>query len=247
MTDYLVFRLYAPLASWGDAAVGETRPTNTYPGRSAIIGLLGAALGVRRDDEAGQTALFRGLRVAVKQHSPGSLLRDYHTAQVPATQSKVRYRTRRDELNAPGKVINTILSSRQYRCDGLWTVAVWLTPESALNLTSLHSALLRPVFPLYLGRKACPLGAPLAPDQVQCETLVEALDHAFPELIPHQRRWFGAGNGDLYVWEGEAETLDGSAAGVEVSDAWDNPLSRTRWQFGPRKAFRRYHSHTEGH
>ena len=134
MTDYLVFRLYAPLASWGEAAVGETRPTNTYPGRGAIIGLLGAALGIRRDDEAGQNALFQGLRVAVKQYSPGSLLRDYHTAQVPATQSKVRYRTRRDELNAPAKVINTILSSRQYRCDGLWTVAVWLTPGSTLNL-----------------------------------------------------------------------------------------------------------------
>lgn len=246
MTDYLVFRLYAPLASWGEAAVGETRPTNTYPGRGAIIGLLGAALGVRRDDEAGQTALFQGLRVAVKQHSPGSLLRDYHTAQVPATQSKVRYRTRRDELSAPTKVMNTILSSRQYRCDGLWTVAVWLSAESDLSLQSLHSALLRPVFPLYLGRKACPLGAPLAPEQRQYQSLREALDHPFPELIGNQRRWLGASDGDLYVWEGEADTLDGNKVGVEVSDAWDNPLSRTRWQFGPRKEFRRYQRHPEG-
>ena len=57
MTDYLIFRLYAPLASWGEAAVGETRPTATYPGKGAVLGLLGAALGIRRDDDAGQAQL----------------------------------------------------------------------------------------------------------------------------------------------------------------------------------------------
>ncbi len=89
-------------------------------------------------------------------------MRDYHTVQVPASQSKVTYRTRRDELNAPRKVINTILSSRDYRCDGLWTVAVWLTPQAELTLEEMEQALKTPHFPLYLGRKACPPAAPLA-------------------------------------------------------------------------------------
>ncbi len=66
MTEYLVFRLYAPLASWGEAAVGESRPTATYPGRGAIIGLLGAALGVRRDDDEGSAGY------AIASASPSS-------------------------------------------------------------------------------------------------------------------------------------------------------------------------------
>ena len=52
MRDYLVMRLYAPLASWGEIAVGEVRHSANYPSKSALLGLLGAALGVRRDDDA---------------------------------------------------------------------------------------------------------------------------------------------------------------------------------------------------
>jgi CRISPR system Cascade subunit CasD len=36
--DVLVFRLYGPMASWGEIAVGESRHTANYPGKSAIIG-----------------------------------------------------------------------------------------------------------------------------------------------------------------------------------------------------------------
>nr|WP_298379538.1 type I-E CRISPR-associated protein Cas5/CasD [uncultured Halomonas sp.] len=239
MTDYLVFRLYAPLASWGEAAVGETRPTATHPGRAAIIGLLGAALGIKRDDDDGQRALNASVRIAVKQRSPGSLMRDYHTAQVPATQPKVQHRTRRDELSAPRKVINTVLSSRDYRCDGLWTITVWLTEESSHSLASLEQALKRPHFPLYLGRKACPLAAPLQPRCLSAERLQQALDTEFSEIVHGEDRALGLTGEVLYCWEGKADTLDGQAQGVESSDVWDDPISRQRWQFSRRPEFRR--------
>lgn len=243
MAEYLVFRLYAPLASWGEAAVGESRPTATYPGRSAIIGLLGAALGVRRDDDTGQRQLRDSIGIAIKQRSPGRLLRDYHTVQVPASQSKVAYRTRRDELNAPRKVINTILSSRDYRCDGLWTVAVWLTPKAELTLASLEKALKAPYFPLYLGRKACPPAAPLAPRREESARLQEALDASFPPLwgktSDEERKTLRLPDDELYTWEGDADALDGTDRGVESNETWDVPLNRRRWQFGPRTEYRR--------
>lgn len=243
MTEYLVFRLYAPLASWGEAAVGESRPTATYPGRGAIIGLLGAALGVRRDDDEGQRRLCDSVGIAIKQRSPGSLMRDYHTVQVPASQSKVTYRTRRDELNAPRKVINTILSSRDYRCDGLWTVAVWLTPQAELTLEEMEQALKTPHFPLYLGRKACPPAAPLAPYRERCDQLRDALDADFPPLWSkdheEERRTLRLPASALYSWEGTADALDGNGQGVESSETWDVPLNRRRWQFGPRTEYRR--------
>lgn len=243
MTEYLVFRLYAPLASWGEAAVGESRPTATYPGRGAIIGLLGAALGVRRDDDEGQHRLRDSVGIAIKQRSPGSLMRDYHTVQVPASQSKVIYRTRRDELNAPRKVINTILSSRDYRCDGLWTVAVWLMPQAKVALEELEQALKSPYFPLYLGRKACPPAAPLAPRREAFSQLRDALDASFPPLCgkdqEDEQKALRLPENVVYAWEGDAEALDGNGRGVESSEAWDAPLNRRRWQFGPRTEYRR--------
>ncbi len=247
MTEYLVFRLYAPLASWGEAAVGETRPTAAHPGRGAILGLLGAALGIKRDDDAGQQALGDSVRIAVKQRSPGTLLRDYHTAQVPGAQAKVSYRTRRDELNAPRKAINTILSSRDYRCDGLWTVAVWLSDDAVHTLEELEAALKRPCYALYLGRKSCPLAAPLAPRRVEADQLRAALDSEFEAVLPGEKKALRLTGEALYCWEGGAALLDGNACGVESSDIWDNPLNRRRWQFGPRTEFRRFVRVEEGH
>lgn len=240
MTEYLVFRLYAPLASWGRAAVGETRPTATHPGRGAIIGLLGAALGIRRDDDAGQQALGKSVCVAIKQRSPGSLLRDYHTAQVPSAQAKVTYRTRRDELSAPGKAINTILSSRDYRCDGLWIVAISATASATISLEVMEKALERPGFPLFLGRKSCPLAAPIAARRVLAETLRAALDSDFEPILPGEKYLLRLPDEVMYYWEGSAKCLDGDDNRVESSDVWDQPLSRDRWQFGPRVEYRRF-------
>lgn len=242
MTDYLIFRLYAPLASWGEAAVGETRPTATYPGKGAVLGLLGAALGVRRDDDAGQTQLRESIAMGVKQYTPGMLMRDYHTVQMPAAQSKVSYHTRKEELSGPRDALKTILSSRDYRCDGLWTVAVWLTPAATLTLSELEQALKTPYYPLYLGRKSCPPAAPLAPQRRECSTLKEALDIDFPPLnkrYGNDKVALRFPDEALYAWEGEASRLDGDGQAAEYNDVWDLPLNRRRWQFGPRLEFRR--------
>jgi len=163
--DTLIFQLQAPLASWGDVAVGEYRPTAEYPSRSAIHGLLGAALGIDRDDEPAQSSLRAGFRMAVGVLEPGRLLRDYHTSQVPSrTDLKKRpHATRRDELRVPKDDLNTILSSRDYRQNAASLVAIQALVPAPHSLGELASALIRPRFVLYLGRKSCPPAAPLHP------------------------------------------------------------------------------------
>lgn len=236
---YLVFRLYAPMASWGQAAVGETRPTATYPGRGAILGLLAAALGIKRHDDAALQQLADGVKMGVKERSSGALLRDYHTTQVLPNRRGRQFRTRRDELAGSNRELNTILSSRDYRCDGLWTVAVWLTSKASPSLETIAAALQQPHFHLYLGRKSCPLAAPLSPVCIDAETLRQALDYEFEALTPGESRALGLGNDVSYYWEGEQEMLDGAPGGVESSEVWDEPLNRRRWQFGKRTEFRR--------
>src|SRR5437667_11446863 len=106
--DFLVFQLQAPLSSWGDTAVGEYRGTYDYPGEAALVGLLGAALGLRREQEIEHAALCLGYGFAVGVQSSGTLLRDYHTAQVPG-RAALRDRphaTRRHELAVPKHALN---------------------------------------------------------------------------------------------------------------------------------------------
>lgn len=75
----LLLRLAAPLQSWGADSKFETRKTNREPTKSGVIGLLAAALGLRRDDAAG-LARLNGLHFAVRADREGSLLVDFHTA-----------------------------------------------------------------------------------------------------------------------------------------------------------------------
>lgn len=232
---YLVFRLYGPLASWGEIAVGESRHSAVYPGKSALLGLLAAALGIRRDEEELQASLAKGYQFAVKVLRTGTLLRDYHTTQVPDSVGKVIYRTRRDELVRGKARLGTILSSREYRCDALVLVAVRVMNEAPYSLDEICEALLKPKYHLYLGRKSCPLAAPLAPVVDDWSSFGQAFDAI--EIKPlamgniEQKRLF-AEEPVRYYWEGEGEDDDLKAQ--QILTRRDQPTSRTRWQFAQR-------------
>lgn len=229
--EALIFQLYGPLASWGAPAVGETRPSSDHPGRAALLGLLAAALGIRRDDGANLQALGSSVRFAVKQHSAGRLMRDYHTVQVPGRDKKARYFTRKDELAVAKSKLNTVLSSREYRQDGLWQVAVLLSEGSDWSLDELEVALRAPVFTPYLGRKACPLAVPLAPQKVKANGLREAFALVPPRICEQQDRWLQLPETVDFYWEGDA----GDIAVQDIRQAADEPISRARWQFSSRQ------------
>lgn len=227
MRDYLVFRLYGPLAAWGDIAVGEYRPSFAHPGKSAIIGLLAAALGIRRDEEERQKSLAETCSFAVRVDSMGILLRDYHTTQVPSVRKGVTHYTRRSELAVDD--LNTILSSRDYRCDAVYTVAISVTDSASHTVQELAAALQKPVFILYLGRKSCPLALPVQPQVVSAATLREALESV---TFGDELSGILAKGPAAVYWE------DNLASGLErqqVITRRDAPRSRKRWQFAERR------------
>lgn len=135
----LLLRLAAPLQSWGSDSKFETRKTNREPTKSGVIGLIAAALGLRRDDEAG-LARLASLRFGVRVDREGDLLVDYHTAhRVKEKDPRVTY--------------------RHYLCDAVFLVG--LESDDCVWLGSLEAALRRPVYPLFLGRRSCPPTLPL--------------------------------------------------------------------------------------
>ncbi len=224
--QFLVFQLQAAMASWGDVAVGEYRGSRDAPGIAALIGLLGAALGVRREDEPTHAALQDGFRFAVGVVDSGQLLRDYHTAQVPSRSSlKGRpHATRRDELSFARHELNTILSTRDYRQEAACVVAVQAAAQAPHTLEALAQALREPKFVLYLGRKCCPPAAPLAPSVLAAESAHAAITAYLSTLQPQRPL-------RSLTWS------DGVQAGLAAHASMprkDRLIRRRGWQFGDR-------------
>lgn len=236
MTRYLVFQLYAPLASWGEEAVGEVRHSSSIPTRSALLGLLAAAVGIKREEEARLNQFNQHYYVAVRALSrQESWLRDYHTVMMPRENKKRTYATRRDELRLAPEEVGTIVTQREYRCDAYYHIALKETPQAVLPLEALSEALVAPHFPLYLGRKACPLALPLSPRIIH-GTLAEAFRQAERELPDPKAPGLASlitSNPECY-WD-DPEEMSITVYGQHKCA--DQPVSRLRWQFGDRIRF----------
>jgi CRISPR system Cascade subunit CasD len=181
VTSFLLFTLHAPLASWGEIAVGEWRGSWDRPSRSAVLGLLGAALGLLRGDAGGHDALAEGYGIAVRNDAMGNPMQDYHTMQSVSVTELRRHpaQTRAGVLAIREK--QTVLSRREYRDSVLFTVAIWATATAPRwSLDALADALCRPVFSLYAGRRSNPLGLPLRPALVEAESLAGAFAQRDP-------------------------------------------------------------------
>lgn len=237
-TDYLVFRLYGPMASWGEPAPGGERPSSLVPTRSAVLGLIAAALGIERHDKPRLTELASSLLLGFKVISPGRYLQDFHTAQVPSVNKKRPFLTRKEELGLGP--VNTVLSRRDYRCDGQWIVAVWLNPAATASrtLTDIAEHLKKPRFQLYLGRKSCPLAAPLQPVLVNENHVRAALDTPFADIAPAKHQVsVPANNTHSYYWQGDINHAGLTVAQrrqVRTERVWDEPVDPTARLFESR-------------
>lgn len=241
MTDFLLLTLYAPLASWGDIAVGEVRGSWDRPSRSAVLGLVAAALGIDREAQDAHDVLDAGYGVAVRQDAAGALLVDYHTAQtaVEGTVKALKKRgvslTRRALLDRRNGDPQTILSRRSYRQDALATAALWARAGARWPLAELAERLRRPTFVLYAGRKANVFGLPLDPEVVPGATLAAAFARRAepPRALDASRLRLAP----LHAREIAHDPCDDFASGLrplrrEVRR--DARAQRTRWQFAER-------------
>ena len=237
MAEYLIFRLYGPMAAWGDIAVGETRPSYPHPSKSAVLGLIAAALGIKRSQEDEHRRLSDGYGMAILVTSPGTSAPDYHTAQVPpssAGRNRRIFPTRRDEILALRRdELKTILSRRDYRMDALYIAALWEKKGAPYDFKTIANKLSAPHYTLYLGRKSCPLALPLEPQVVDAPNLRGAFKKGkFTDS--EELRWLQTKGKPALYWE------EGAKIGIEpqhIFERRDIPLSRKRWQFDVRREY----------
>ena len=164
----LLLRLEGPSQSWGTRARWDVRDTGLEPTKSGVVGLLGAALGVKRGDKRLEE-LDRDLRFGVRVDCPGVRSTDYHTVtgyhRTAAGDFKHREGKARSLQKAEKHAEATIVSERDYLEDASFLVALASVSDSPREreemLGVLADALKSPKWPLFLGRKACVPSCPI--------------------------------------------------------------------------------------
>lgn len=161
----ILLRFAGPLQSWGSPAIQSTRPTDLYPTKSAVQGMIGAAMGLSRTQLHKVPPFHFGVRI----DQPGRLLKDYQTL------------SRWDKPSPKTKW----LSDRYYIEDGSFLVLIHQDDPQILQ--TIYQALKRPVYPLYMGRRSNPIPLNFIQgvfDQTDPLTLLESYDRKSPKSCP---------------------------------------------------------------
>ena len=140
----ILLKFSGPLQSWGSSSHFETRHTYLCPSKSAVIGMIAAAFGYRRDSDA-KIHRLNQLHFAVRIDQPGAMSKDYQTAH--------KYKNNTE----PVVLDRTYVTQRYYLEDALFVVAVGHEDDDWID--EIAEALQHPYFPLYMGRRSYPVPA----------------------------------------------------------------------------------------
>lgn len=239
MIKHLIFQIYAPLTSWGEPAVGEVRHSNIIPSRSALLGFLAAALGIRRNDEC-IDAFNQHYHVAVRPFVDKSRwFSDFHTVQMPKANKKDVFYTRFDEIRRNPQDLETLLTKREYYNDVYYQIVITETKGAPYSVEQIKQALLTPVFHLYVGRKNSPLSLPLAPviyEGLLSDAFVFANEHyhQYHQLDP-VLKYLVDSDANEYYWDHADQETHFDVMKIQLRQ--DQPINRKRWQFINRQQY----------
>jgi CRISPR system Cascade subunit CasD len=175
MPRFLIIKLDGVMQGWGGHTYEDWRPSELFPTRSGLLGLLGACIGIERQDKEQLDALAASILFTVRtncrakqdEKSIDSLrLCDYHTIQyarkVDGSENK-----------------NPVQSYRWYLYDSLFTVLIEELPDALYTLDLITDKLRKPIFTPSLGRRSCPLSRPLLDKDTklfEAHTVMNALE-----------------------------------------------------------------------
>jgi CRISPR system Cascade subunit CasD len=147
--------LEGPLQAWGVTSRFAVRDTANVPSKSGVLGLVCAALGLRRGEANKRLNGLAALHMGVRIDRPGERFTDYHTAGagvgMMAAEGKIKYTGTTGEIEA-------WVMRKEYLADAAFLVA--LQGDSG-TVKDVADAVQNPVWPPFLGRKSCAPSAPV--------------------------------------------------------------------------------------
>lgn len=208
MTHSLLLLLKGPLQSWADASRYSTRATAERPTKSGIIGLLAAAEGRRRTDPVED---LTALKFAVRVDQSGRLLRDYQTAH--PWQSK--------------PTASAKLSTRYFLSDAAFVVAIESNDKELLE--GMAEALRNPKFPLFMGRRSCPVHPGL---------VIGVTEHDAETSLRKHKTWYATKNHQeqspktvyLAIYRDAEITEEGAEARQDIPISFDPQHRQYGWR-----------------
>lgn len=174
----LLMRFAGPMQSWGTQSRFTERDTGLEPSKSGVIGLVCAAMGIRRDD-TNRIRQLASLEMGVRVDREGKVERDFHTVGGGSWPGLDNYGV----AKANGQSRQPVVSNRYYLADADFLVALAGPVEL---LKEIDRALRNPVWPIYLGRKSFVPGQPVwVPDGLKEDKSMETT----PERVLRSYPW----------------------------------------------------------
>lgn len=175
----LKLNLEAPLVSFSaDTIYNDLHPTAYRPSKSQIIGMIGAAMGIKREEIERLNELDQKYDIFIPEANH-SVPRIYEDFQVVSKRKTLSGRLAGSDLTvsendqflafsgkfASGK--HTLVIRKQY-LENLGPFIVYLL-GSEEDLREAEQALKAPYYPLYIGRKCCIPSAPICNGLIEVE------------------------------------------------------------------------------
>lgn len=153
----LLLKFAGPLQSWGTDSKFETRYTDFYPSKSAVIGMIAASFGYRRDEDE-KIKKLNDLDFAVRIDQRGNLLRDYQIATA---------------YKPDGRFERNYVTNRYYLEDAIFVVAIGGEDDF---IDKIEQSLKNPYFQTFFGKRSNPINPDFILDKTN-QGVVESLEN----------------------------------------------------------------------
>jgi len=181
MEDFLIIKLQGAMQAWGGHTYEDYRPSLIFPTRSAIVGLLGACLGIEREDIKALKTLDKSFQLTVRVDKRKIARRKNTEDKFVSMQKITDFHTVQHARKVDGKPrTEAIVSRREYLCDAEFTLALAFIKETDYGLERVKQAIQKPVYTPFLGRRSCPMQRPLFEAVVNAENAQAALSQIEP-------------------------------------------------------------------
>lgn len=164
----ILLKFAGPMQSWGTDSHFNNRHTDLHPSKSAVLGLVAAALGWQRNENC--IATLNKIHFAVRVDQSGNLLEDYQIA----------YNSKLDRKKG------TYVTRRYYIQDGVFVAALGIS--QAEDVDEILAALRQPYFQPYMGRRSLPLPVDFILDVVEGEPVSVLRDFPWQAADWYQKK-----------------------------------------------------------
>lgn len=206
----ILLKFGGPMQSWGTSSHFETRNTDYYPSKSAVIGVIAASFGYRRDEDE-KIRKLNELDFAVRVDQVGLLKKDYHIAS--------KYKN-------DGSFERNYVTNRYYLEDAVFVVAISSKDEDWIE--EIYAAIKNPYFQPFMGRRSCPVQPDFVIDVVEMGAI-----EAFQNLEWQASDWYKKRNQN-YVADIYADKDLLPESGYTMRNDRVISFSQKERKFGPR-------------